>query len=291
MVGGGCLNCARPRGFASPLKAGLFLLFGAILTRPMATVLSRASGVGVGVFAKRCFSETSTSTSTPEEHAKILNVNASTVHLLNELNCEGGRFEVTWTGVVDVTDSIVVGSGTEVRITGQGLSTTAEDATTSTFIDSTNGTGQNGLLKELTRHLHLPHGLEAAAVGMVPEYMADTRTATAFGPIFDVQTGGTLDLQRMIVRGGLVAGNKYHGWAGIFAAKESNVSITQCEFSDTFAEHNGGGIYVKKSVLKVTDSRFTRCWAGLQSQDDDDDPDGKGGAIHVRTNLTIRGFC
>ena len=290
MIGEGRQNCVWPRGFTSPLKSGLLLLFGAILTWPIATVLSRVSSVGMGVLAKPCVSETTTSSLAPEKgRGKKLYVNASNVHLLKELNCEGGVFEVNWTGVVNVTDSIVIGSGTQVTITGQGFLTTAEDSTASTSTDSTNGTGQNGKLGELTRQLVLPQGLVASAVGVVSQESIDSNTNTAFGPIFDVQKGGMLSITRMIVSGGLVAGGTPRGWAGISAAKESNVFVTECEFSDTFAEYNGGGIHVEQSVLQVADSLFTRCWVGFNSQGDDDEPDGKGGAIHVRTNPTIEG--
>ena len=258
----------------------------------MATVLSRAFGVGMGVFVEPCVFETITSSLTqPAGDVDKVSLNASTVNLSSMFNCKNWPFEVNRTAFVEVNDAIVVGRNTEVRITGQGLLTTVEESTASAFIDITNGTGHKGQLLRLTRQLVLPLGLEAADVGVVPECsIADTNTTTVLGPIFDVQEGGTLSLERMVVRGGLVAGNTFHDRPGI-SLMESNVSITNCEFSDTFTLDNSGGIYVEKSVLKVADSRFTHCWAGFHSQDDDDDPDGKGGAIHVRRNATIGGLC
>ncbi|CAN0367130.1 unnamed protein product [Laminaria digitata] len=104
--------------------------------------------------------------------------------------------------------------------------------------------------------------------------------------------GGTLILEDMIVRRGFAAervNDQDPNGGGVYAV-DARVTITRCEFRDHFAKLSGGGIHTEDSALVVSDSRFSDCRAGFQAFAGDDDVDGTGGGINVRTVYIWVGF-
>ena len=263
--------CTELGRFPHPVKAGFFLLVGVILGKPICT----GSRMGMGVFAAPCTSVATTSGTGGEGVAQQLSVPPTTASdLTTVFDCEGGEFEVYWSGAVNLTGTIVIGSGTTVSIFGDGNSSEGDSSLSD----------QEGLEK-LTSGLELPLGLTSAAVGVGPSNItSDTDTSISFGPMFYVN-GGHLLLQDMIVRGGFSANtaNALDGRGGGVYGVRSDVSVARCEFSDNFAEHFGGAIYANESTLTVVDSMFRSCEAGFNYTSEDGDWEGAGGGILVST--------
>lgn len=247
--------------------------------------------VGVGVFAVPC-SGTTTSAEGGGEEAVTQPVNVTqeaALDLTNMFNCEGGDFEVYWSGEVNVSATITIGAGTTVRIFGEGNST-----------EGNSSLSDNEALEELTSELALPVRLTSAAVGVgPPNITVSTEEDISFGPMFYVE-GGQLFLEDMIVRGGFAAnttttttsvngsgsdGTSLDGIGGGVFAVNSNVTVTRCEFNDNFAENLGGGIFANQSTLVVVDSMFRYCEAGFFSTIEDDVDNGAGGGISVSSPI------
>ena len=215
--------------------------------------------------------------------------------------CEGGEFNVSWLGIVQVSSTIKIGNGTSVRIYGENAATSAAATASTThsgtslatisssanrsrsIIAANNSSSSNyntvNLEFELDRRssdLNLPQELTSAAVRL--------NGSASFGPIFFVD-GGELHLERVAIRGGnstnSTANNVIGVGGGVYAIS-SNVSVSSCVFEDNFAEYLGGGIHANFTMLTVKDSVFRKNRAGFQSFPDDDTVDGNGGGIAVR---------
>lgn len=280
----------QPRGAPSPLKSGVFLFLGAILAGPMTTMLSRSPGLRTGVFAERCTIDERESGEIIARQVQVTTANES----FSMFNCEDGVFHVNWSGVVTVTNTIIIGKRTTVTIVGNSPSVTDDGSTSSTGSDSTSERNRNLTEKEqLTRHLNLPRGLASAAVGVASSFVPTVdHKGESFGPLFYVDEGH-LVLQDMIVRDGYAASHsdddrENENGAGVYA-KHSKVSITRCEFTNHLAEVSGGGLYVDGSSLAIVNSTFSECRAGYEPSDDNHEG-GKGGGIHVSALYRITGF-
>ena len=247
----------------------------------MNTVLTSGKSMNVGVFAAPCASGSATTSG-----AQQVNVTPNTIlDLTTVFDCEGGDFEVSWSGEVHLTGTIVIGSSTTVRIFG--------DETSS--VGSSSSLSSQEALEELTSTLALPFGLTSAVVGVAPTNItADTDASISFGPMFYVN-GGELILEGLIVRGGFAVANTtsalngirsvYGSGGGVYAV-DSTVLVSRCDFSDNFAEHFGGGIFANQSTVQVVDTSFGNCEAGFVSTVDEEDLEGEGGAIYVSTFKT-----
>lgn len=276
-------------------RAGVFILFAAIIVSPTLEGVSRAMGVGSGVLAAPCV--TGNTTTVDEEGgrgggAATFNVSVTPntdLDLTSIFNCEGGQFQVAWSGAVNISGTIHIGLGTTVKIVGDSSSNIifATDSTSERDSNTTGGGGNdstsNDPVDDLTAALAIPSGLTSAVVGVgSSKISADTDKTLSFGPIFYVE-GGQLFLENMAIRGGFVA-NSTSGptisGAGIHAV-DSNLTATACEFEDNFAEFLGGGVFANRSNLVVVDSVFRRCRAGFHSKADDEDVEGAGGGIGV----------
>ena len=215
--------------------------------------------------------------------------------------CEGGEFNVSWFGVVQVSSTIKIGNGTSVRIYGENAATSAAGTASTTgsgtslastsssasrsrsiirannkSSSSSNTVNLESELDRRSRDLNLPQELTSAAVRL--------NGSTSFGPFFFVD-GGELHLERVAIRGGnstnSTANNVIGVGGGVYAIP-SNVSVSSCVFEENFAEYLGGGIHASFSTLTVEDSVFREKRAGFQSFPDDDTVDGNGGGIAVR---------
>ena len=211
--------------------------------------------------------------------------------------CEGGEFNVSWFGVVQVSSTIKIGNGTSVRIYGENAATSAAVTASTTgsgtslasasssasrsrsIIGANNSSSSTANLEfELDRRssdLNLPQELTSAAVRLYG--------SASFGPFFFVD-GGKLHLERVAIRGGnstSSTANNVVGVGGGVYAISSNVSVSSCVFEDNFAEYLGGGIHASFSTLTVEDSVFRENRAGHQSFPDDDVVAGNGGGIAV----------
>lgn len=173
-------------------------------------------------------------------------------------DCEGGVFDVTWSGVVNVEASIKIGQGTTVSISGDHASdATVADPTSSIGRDSSSAVNSNG---------------SSAAVAL-----------NRFGPVFLVERG-TLNLAGIAVREGgatSTAGLSISG--GGISAEYATVTATNCTFEDNFAEWVGGGIFANWSTVEVRDTVFRRCSAGDAPEATEGTLDviGAGGGIGV----------
>ena len=217
--------------------------------------------------------------------------------------CEGGEFNVSWLGIVQVSSTIKIGNETSVRIYGENAATSAAATASTTrsgtllatisssasrsrsIIAANNNSSSSSSnsnivnlefeLDRRSRDLNLPQELTSAAVRL--------NGSASFGPIFFVD-GGELHLERVAIRGGNSTNSTADmiGAGGGIYAISSHVSVSSCVFEDNFAENLGGGIHANLSTLTVKDSVFRGNRAGFQSFPDDDTVDGNGGGITVR---------
>lgn len=266
----------EPRCFTYPAKTGLFLLVVSVLLAPMMTVLPWSWGTSTGVSAAPCSSGDTSTTA-----AQNVSVTPNTpLDLTTAFYCEGGDFEVHWSGEVHLTGTIVIGSGTTVRISGECNSGASNSS--STFDE---------VISNLTTGLALPLNLTSAAVGVAPPNITvSTDKEASFEPMFFVDHGNLI-LEDLIVRGGFTVhadeevdmiGDIERSGGGIFAVN-SSVSVTRCEFNDNYAQHLGGGIFVNASTLHVIDSMFKFCKAGYVANIEEPYIAGEGGGINVST--------
>lgn len=175
---------------------------------------------------------------------------ASDLNLSSIFNCLGGSFEVSWSGSVAVTDSILIGGGTSVTIVGSS---------------SNNG-----------------DKMETAA--------ADSAVvaATAFGPIFVVDNA-ELVIKGLVVRGGNASRSVGTGetrGAGVHAVA-ANLIVERCAFYDNFAEESGGGIRASLSRVVVRETVFSNCSSGPEPGAGSTDASGEGGGIEVTFVLAV----
>ena len=268
------------RRFPYGIKTVIFLLVGAILAAPMNTVLISGFGIATGASAAPCTSGNATSETTSLDGGaqQVIVTNTTNLDLKNIFKCEGGDFDVYWSGEVIMNGTIVIGNGTTVRIFGDINS----NAGYSSLSDIDGAAG-------LTSGLDLPVGLTSAVVGVGPPNARDGADETvSFGSMFYVY-GGTLILNDFVVRGGFADNTTgsldgvdgfYGSGGGIFAVN-SSVIVDRCEFNNNFAENKGGGIFAIESTIQVVDAVFTICTAGFMATLDDEEPEGAGGGIYV----------
>ena len=99
----------------SPIWSGFLLFVAGILTAPSARSVfyslqtEGARGPGIGVLAETCGSLTQPIAVSSQNMSNISNLFA----------CEGGEFNVSWSGVINVSSTIEIGRGTTVRIFGE----------------------------------------------------------------------------------------------------------------------------------------------------------------------------
>ena len=242
----------------------------------MTKVLPWGSRTSLGVFAAPCTSGNTTT--------KVYVTPNATSDLTSVFDCEGGDFEVEWSGEVQLTGTIVIGSGTTVRISGERISSRGNSSLSN-----------NEAVANLTSGLALPVGLTSAAVGRAPPNITISTDRTAsFGPMFYVDHGN-LTLEDLVIRGGFSANNTdeddrigdvERSGGGVFAVN-STVSVTRCEFNDNYAQHVGGGIFVNASTLHVSDSIFRYCKAGYVATIEDPGIPGAGGGINVSNLMPL----
>lgn len=265
--------------FPHLLRFGFLLFVFTTLTAPTTTVLhqllapGRLNSGGLGASAAPCQAsgEVQQVTVTPDTPQNLTTI----------FNCEDGDFEVSWVGVVNLPQTIVIGHGTTVSITGDiSRSTINRD---SAGISKSSKVDQK--LQEFLEGRSLPGGLTSAAVGPRPQNATSNDGDLSFGPIFFVD-GGQLILQGVGVRNGFATNstNSLVASGGGIYAKDSNVTIVGCEFENNFAEFWGGGIFVNRATLVVVDSVFSGCEAGLQAFAGDRDVNERGGCIGVSSS-------
>ena len=256
----------------------------------------------IGVQAELCAAVLNASlagTTTAGGFQQVAVSNNTAFNLSTIFACEGGDFNVSWSGVVQVSSTIKIGNGTSVRIYGESVATSATVtasttgsgtslASTSSSTSSSRSTidASNRIssyssvdlefdLDRRSSKLNLPQELTSAAVGF--------NGNASFGPIFLVD-GGALHLERVVIRGGNSTKSTANmiAFGGGVQAISSNLSVSSCVFEDNFAEYRGGGIHATVSMLTVKDSVFRGNRAGFQSFPDDDTVNGNGGGIAVR---------
>lgn len=273
--------------FQHPILAGLGFLVVAMLVSPMAP---RMIGVGFGVLSAPCTTENATAGEAGGGAGSFsVNVTPDTdLNLTSLFNCEGGQFEVVWSGAVNVSGTIHIGPGTTVTIVGDDNSGTISgtgsitESSSGTTVDSNNTSTSHDAVDDLAANLSIPRGLTSAAVAVRPsEPSEDTINGLSFGPMFYVEEG-QLFLENVAIRGGYVANSSSNPTVsgGGINAYGSNVTATGCEFEDNFAELWGGAVFGNRSTLVIVDSVFRRCRAGFQAEADEV-AIGAGGGIAV----------
>ena len=262
----------------NPVGSVLVLLAATILAVPSARPwVGGKIGWGIGAQAQQTQPCAAVSSSSVSGELQQLTVSNDTVNLSTVFACEGGEFNVSWSGVVEVYSTIKIGSGTTVRIFGSSISGSNSSSYSSYYSNSSSSSGVDlGFeLERLSSDLNLPQGLTSEAVGVF--------STVPFGPIFLVD-GGELHLESIVVRGGNATNstaNAIMSGGGVNAIN-SNVSVSGCVFEDNFAEFLGGGIHASLSTLTVKDSVFRGDHAGFRSDAGDEDVNGAGGGIAVR---------
>ena len=205
----------------------------------------------------------------------------SELDLANIFACEGGQFNVSWSGVVTVPETIYIGRGTTVRVVGSnpGSSSNSSSGSSSNSSSGSSSNNRGGLpptsggggggggdqqrVEALSTTLPpLPNGLAAAAVraasGLEKRNIAiTTSSAEPFeddddvpladpGPVFFVD-GGRLFLEGLAVRGGNAAnstrGGDDYGDNGVAAVA------------------SGGGVHAVDATVTVTGCEFENNYA------------------------------
>lgn len=188
--------------------------------------------------------------------AQTLEVSSSTLNISSLFNCSDGNFQVTWSGVVNVTESIKIGNGTTVSITGDYISD---------VVDPTGG-----------------HSTSSTEAAIINSGSSAAVASNNFGPVF-VVIGGALSLDRIAVhngRAGPTIGDAYPSGGGIYAMY-SNITVNGCAFEGNYAESEGGGIFANHSRVEVRDTAFRKCQAGPVPKAGDEDVTSTGGGITV----------
>ena len=256
-----------------PIVAGLCFLVAAILVVPAFDGLVRITGVDLGVLAAPCMTGNTSALGGEGEGggAVIVNVTPETGLNPTMFDCEGGDFDVSWSGTVIVNGTIHIGVGTTVNITGDGANLRGNSS---------------GELDVLTANMSIPRGLTSTVERFAPSNVPVVgNKSTPSGPLFFVD-GGELNLHHMAIRGGNVTPSTDYPTAsgGGIHAQNASVTAMSCEFEDNFAESGGGGVFAHASTLVMIDSVFRRCRAGFQAEAGDD-VSGAGGGINVGTAL------
>lgn len=177
-------------------------------------------------------------------------------------DCEGGNFEVFWSGSVTLTESIRIGRGTTVSICGDhdnGLSTS-------------NCFGADDSIIETT---------------FIEDEESEIVAEGVFGSIFHVEAG-SLNLVNMALRDGNASGSNSTGISdgGGLYAHQADITVTGCTFEDMFAGYWGGGIYSNGSRLLIQDTVFRRCSAGKIPEAGQDHVEAAGGALGVSASAS-----
>lgn len=179
------------------------------------------------------------------------------VDLSSVFDCEGGDFEVYWSGSVTVKEPIRLGNGTSVTIHG----------------DYNNGllSGDGGGVDSISTATSSTSGAGSEVIA-----------GASFGPIFLVQNA-SLRLENIALRNATARNTtslEIINGAGIHAV-DSEVSIVSCEFEDMFAEHWGAGIFSNRSHVVILDTVFRRCASGDEPDPGDEGIEGAGGGVAV----------
>ena len=307
-----------------PTGSRFFLVFAATLvalgTRTLFFGLAwerGKRGSGIGVMAEPCAAVSNTSLDdgvATLEFQEIIVSNDTTFDISTIFACDGGAFNVFWSGIVYISSTIKIGNGTTVRIFGDDTSisinttaratssnltpagtsmstsatasisassTTANSNGSSSSSSNTIGVDLDAELEQLSDTLNLPERLTSGVIGV--------DGGVSFGPLFLVN-GGELHLEGVAFRGGNSSNSTANTivQGGSIYAHSSNVSVSGCIFENNFAEYLGGGIFANFSVLTVKDSVFRGNKAGFQSSAGDDNVDGAGGGIAVRVIFQCR---
>jgi hypothetical protein len=182
------------------------------------------------------------------------------LELAGQTECEGGAVNVTWIGSVEVTRTIVVGSGTVLTIVGKTPAAVIDGNNTAQLFEV-----QGGQLHLAGVSVHAGHSAEASAVltttaGSVVTAvgcdLSDNRGA--LGSI-SIDSGAKLSLTMCSMnRNQVIArpGAKSGGSGGcIIAAERSEVSIRDSAFVNNTAV-TGGGALVIAGAMELLNSQF-----------------------------------
>ena len=267
----------------SPIWSGFSLFVAAVLTVPSARSVvystqwtEGAGGNEIGAPAELC-----------EGPQQITVSSHIEPNISSMFACEGGEFNVSWSGVIQVSSTITIGRWTTVRIFGESpkhssssvSSTMALASTSARNISEISLSGSSGSYSGSNDYgLNVPQVLTSAVVR--------ANISDSFGPIFSV-LDGELHLESVIRGGSATTHSATNAIAmgGGFYANSSTVSISGCVFEENFAELHGGRIHANWSTLIVKDSVFRGNHAGFQSFAGDEDVDGDGGGIGVSALL------
>ena len=278
----------------NPVGSVLVLLAATILAVPSARPwVGEEMGWEIGAQAQQTQQCAAVSNSSVSGELQQLIVSNDTANLSTMFACEGGEFNVSWSGVVEVHSTIKIGNGTTVRIFGEattssGANSSISGGNSSSYSSYYSNRSSSGVdlvfeLERLSSDLNLPRGLTSEAVGGF--------STVPFGPIFLVD-GGELQLESIRIRGGNATNSTVNAIVsgGGVNAINSNVSVSGCVFEDNFAEFVGGGIHANVSTLMVKGSVFRGNHAGFRSYAGDEDANGAGGGIAVREGSFMPAF-
>ena len=171
-----------------PIASSLRLAVAATLALQLSYNVERTMWTTVSVLAAPCDVD-DTIARRDEEPAGALKVNVTAgidLNLTMIFNCEGGDFEVAWSGAVNVFETIHIGNGTTVKIVGHGNpSDTSETVSDKGSIDITGArrhSSSQEQLDVLTARLSIPRRLTSAVVRVGSSAGSDK--SSALGSIF-----------------------------------------------------------------------------------------------------------
>lgn len=248
----------------------------ALLLTALAGVPSRAVGqtfVQVGQCALRDVFGSSS----------VVEDTAGAVRLAQAVNCSGGSFDVTWIGSVTVEETIHVGEGTTVNVTGSSDGTSVADGASQTSQFNLDGGGVLHL-SDLT----LVNGRAEAGSGGGALLAADAAVTLTRCAFVDnsAEFGGAI----VVARSELVAKDvtfvrndaQFAGGA-VYDSTGSQITLDNCTFLENTSEF-GGAVVLRGSELVARDVNFIRSSSQIS-----------GGAIYDAgdeggSQITLDGF-
>lgn len=181
---------------------------------------------------------------------------AGAARLAQAVNCSGGSFDVTWIGSVTVTETIHVGEGTTLNVTGSSDGMSAADGASQTSQFSLEGGGVLHL-SDLT----LANGLAGAGSAGGALLAADATVTLTRCTFVDnaAEVGGAIVVARseLVAKDVAFVRNVALDGGAIFDNDGSQMTLDNCTFLENTSEF-GGAIFLSGSELVANDVSFVR---------------------------------
>jgi Chlamydia polymorphic membrane protein (Chlamydia_PMP) repeat len=201
----------------------------------------------------------------PAKQALTVTDAATAADLAKAVKCSEGVFDVSWQGEVGPPSTIVIGTGTTLRIKGSSSNSSSSNNKKSA------GASIRGQSKLQLFAVSLQGVLELLDLALSGGFLSASSTAQGGAAVF-VDEGGTLNARRVSFTDHASSSDiSYSPGGAIFAAKGTQLTFQQCTFTNNTSGASGGGaVYQQSGVAVVHSCTFT----GNSGSD--------GGALYIR---------